>query len=263
MRNRAGTDKENLIILNKKIGSGIFDRPPPARIRRILPKMQPCKFPRLHDARSILMRLLQIIIPLISLASSLAENAPLDAWLKRQASITSIDSEFTQERTLPSLKTPIRTPGRLSFSKPDKIRWQLGSPVETLAIADGRFLTLIEIAAKSARQTDVNSPQAARFSLLSGKAFQSTDAFYQTFELIESRVNSGIHQYTLKAKDRRIRSQIPWIFLDIDPAKNELRALELELQDRSRLRTVFHHPRFNGKLDDSLFRPDLTGYSMR
>lgn len=207
---------------------------------------------------------MRFLIPFLALlAIARADNAPLDAWLKRQSSITTLDTEFTQERKLPALKNPVTTPGRLSFSKPGKVRWQLGNPVETLAISDGTTLTLIETAAKTARQTGVDSPQAARFSLLSGKAFESPELFQQSFEIIESRVTSGIHQYTLKAKDRRLRAQIPWIFLNIDPAKNELRALELELQDNSRLRTVFHNPRFNLKLDDSLFKPDLTGYTVK
>ncbi len=209
------------------------------------------------------MRFLIPLIPLLVFPTARADNAPLDAWLKRQTTITTLDASFTQERKLPALKNPTSTPGRLSFAKPDKVRWQLGEPVETLAVADGTTLTLIETAARTARRTGVNSPQAARFSLLSGKAFQSPETFYQAFEVIESRVSIGIHQYTLKAKDRRVRAQIPWIFLDIDPQKNELRALELELQDKSRLRTVFSDPRFNLKLDDSLFKPDLTGYDVK
>lgn len=207
---------------------------------------------------------MRFLIPFLALlAIARADNAPLDAWLKRQSSITTLDTEFTQERKLPALKNPVTTPGRLSFSKPGKVRWQLGNPVETLAVSDGTTLTLIETATKTARQTGVDSPQAARFSLLSGKAFESPELFQQSFEIIEARVTSGIHQYTLKARDRRLRTQIPWIFLDVDPAKNELRALELELQDHSRLRTVFHNPRFNLKLDDSLFKPDLTGYTVK
>lgn len=207
---------------------------------------------------------MRFLIPFLALlVIARADNAPLDAWLKRQSSITTLDTEFTQERKLPALKDPVTTQGRLSFSKPGKVRWQLGNPVETLAVSDGTTLTLIETATKTARQTGVDSPQAARFSLLSGKAFESPESFQQSFEIIESRVTSGIHQYTLKAKDRRLRAQIPWIFLNIDPAKNELRALELELQDNSRLRTVFLNPRFNLKLDDSLFKPDLTGYTVK
>ncbi|MES2920826.1 MAG: outer membrane lipoprotein carrier protein LolA [Verrucomicrobiota bacterium] len=209
------------------------------------------------------MRFLILLLPLLTLATARADNAALDAWLKRQVSITTLDAGFVQERKLPALKNPVTTPGRLSFSKPDKVRWQLGEPIETLAISDGTTLTLIETATKTARQTGVDSPQAARFSLLSGRAFQSAESFYQAFEVIGSRVESGIHQYTLKARDRRVRAQIPWIFIDIDPEKNELRAMEMELQDKSRLRTVFQNPRFNPKLDDALFKPDLTGYEVK
>lgn len=191
------------------------------------------------------------------------QNAELESWLKRQSSITSLDTTFTQARKLPALKNPTSTEGRLCFVKPNKVRWQLGDPFETLAVSDGKILTFIDAAAKTARRTGADSPQAARFSLLSGKAFESPEKFYQTFEVIETRVTSGIHQYTLKAKDRRVRAQIPWIFLDIDPQRNELRAIEMELQDKSRVKTVFRNPRFNVNLDDSLFTPDLTGYDVK
>jgi outer membrane lipoprotein carrier protein len=204
-----------------------------------------------------------LFFTICSLAAVRADNSVLDAWLRRQPSIQSLDTSFTQERKLPSLKSPTLAKGRLSFVKPDKFRWQLGEPVETLAVSDGETLTLIETASKTARQISSDSPQAARFSLLSGKAFQSPESFQQSFEIIETRVTSGIHQYTLKAKDRRIRSQVPWIFLDIDPSKNELRALELELQDKSRVRTIFHQPRINASLPDSLFKPDLSGLTIK
>jgi outer membrane lipoprotein carrier protein len=207
---------------------------------------------------------MRFLLPFLTMsATALADNAPLDAWLKRQSTISALEAEFTQERKLPALKNPTTTPGRLSFARPDKVRWQLGEPFETLAVSDGSTLTLIDAAAKTARRTKVDSPQAVRFSLLSGKAFQSPADFHQAFDIVESRVVSGIHQYTLTAKDRRTRSAVPWIFLDIDPRKNELRALEFELQDKSRLRTVFHNPRFNLKLDDALFRPDLSGYVVK
>ncbi len=197
------------------------------------------------------------------LVPAIADNAALDAWLKRQVAIDTLDAAFVQERKLPALKNPTRSPGRLSFAKPGKVRWQLGEPAETLAVSDGETLTLIDTVAKTARRTAVDSPQAARFSLLTGKAFQSPEAFHQNFSVVESRVTDGIHQYTVKAKDRRLRTQVPWIFLDIDPAKSELRALEMELQDKSRLRTVFHNPKFNPKLDEALFKPDLTGYEVK
>lgn len=209
------------------------------------------------------MHLLLLMLLLLAPQVLRADNLPLETWLKRQSSISTLDCEFTQERKLPALKTPTTTPGRLSFLKPDKVRWQLGQPFATLVVSDGTTITLIDAASKTARRTGVDSPQALRFSLMSGKSFGSPEVFYQAFEVIEARVVDGIHQYTLKSKDRRIRTEIPWIFLDIDPTKNELRALEMELKDKSRLRTIFHKPVFNSKLDDAHFKPDLAGYEVK
>lgn len=206
------------------------------------------------------MRFIPVLLALVSFAHA---DAVLDAWLDRQATVNSLDSAFTQERKLPSLKEPTVTTGRFSVVKPNKMRWQLGEPMQTLAVSDGTTLTLIEESEKSARQISSDSPQAARFSMLSGKAFQDKSGFYDAFEITASRVVSGIHQYTLKPKDRRFRSQVPWVFIDIDPGKKELRVLEMELQDKSRVRTLFRNPKFNGNLPDSLFKPNLTGYTVK
>ncbi len=206
-------------------------------------------------------RILILLFALGTLAR--ADNAALDAWLKRQATITSLEAGFTQERKLPSLKQPVTTPGKLAFSKPGRVRWQLGEPVATLVLAEGAMLTLIDYKARTARRIPADAPQAARFSMLTGEGFQTAENFRAMFEIIAQRVESGIHQYTLRPRDRKTRAQVPWIFLDIDPVRNELRAMELELKDKSRIRTVFHAPRFNAKLPAALFEADLTGLTVK
>lgn len=192
-----------------------------------------------------------------------ADNTVLDVWLKRQSTIQSLEVTFTQDRSLPSLKQPVTTPGKLSFAKPGLVRWELGNPPATIAISDGSQFTLIDTAAKAARRVSLDSPQAARFSMLTGKGFQTPEEFYQVFEVVESRIDSGIHQFTLKPKDRRIKSHVPWVFLSIDPASNELRAMEMELEDKSRVRTLFEKPRFNGKIPPATFAADLSGLTVK
>jgi outer membrane lipoprotein carrier protein len=209
------------------------------------------------------LRLALCLLASAGFATAQSLEAPLDAWLARQESIRSMDVEFVQERRLPALKQPTTTTGRLSFSKPSLFRWQLGEPAETLVVSDGTTVTLIEAAARTARVVSADSPRAARFAALSDKAFQNREAFHQAFEVVESRVSSGIHQFTLRPRDRRFRSNVPWIFLDIDPATAELRAMEMELQDKSRLRSIFRTPVFNKELPASLFRPDLSGYKIQ
>lgn len=218
----------------------------------------------IHSHSCMLTAMTLRILSLLAVLSSLlhADNAALDAWLKRQSTIETLETAFIQERKIPSLKQPVSTPGKLSFAKPGRVRWQLGEPVATLVLSDGVTLTLIDQAAKTARRLPADSPQAARFSMLTGEGFQNPENFHAMFEVAAHRVESGIHQYTLKPKDRRMRSQVPWVFLDIDPAKNELRAMELELKDKSRIRTVFQNPRLNAKLPAALFEADLTGLTV-
>lgn len=198
-------------------------------------------------------RLSIILVFLATLSTARADLTALNAWLARQGTTRSLEVSFTQERKLPALKEPVSTPGRLSFQKPDKIRWQLGEPAETTAISDGVTLTLIEDGGKKVRKIAADSPRAARFSVLSGGSFNSVESFNESFEVTDWRVSLGIHQYTLKPKDRRMRAEVPWIFIDIDPKKIELRALEMELRDKSRVRTLFYNPKFNIKFPEDRF----------
>lgn len=200
---------------------------------------------------------------LLGTLTAIGNDAVLDAWLKRQATIETLEAAFTQERKLPALKQPVSTPGKLTFAKPGKVRWQLGEPPATLALSDGGTFTLIDFASRTARVVPVDSPHAARFSMLTGKGFQSTEDFHALFEVAESRVDAGIHQFTLRPKERRLRGQVPWLFLSIDPEKNLLVAMELELQDKSRIRTVFKAPVINAKLPATTFQADLQGITVK
>lgn len=202
-------------------------------------------------------------VMLTAMAHAELDTAPLANWIKRQTTVGSLRATFRQERKLPALQQPVSTPGTLLMERPGKMRWELGNPPKTLAISDGTTLSLLEVDKKEARQIAADSPRARQFSLLLGKAFQDLTDFQQTFQLHESRIVSGIYQVTLKPTDRNLAAQVPWVFLDIDPAKNELRALELELKDHSRIRTIFLTTEFNPKLPAGSFQANLSGYKIQ
>ncbi len=48
---------------------------------------------------------LAALLPLLSFAAP--DTAALDAWLKRQPSIQTVDADFVQERKLPALKAAV------------------------------------------------------------------------------------------------------------------------------------------------------------
>lgn len=208
-------------------------------------------------------RVLCCLIVTALIAHAAPDTTALYAWLKRQPSIRTLEATFSQERTMKSVKQPLITPGKIAFERPNRMRWELGNPPQTIALSDGQTLTLMDVAEKTARQIPSDSPRARQFSIIAGRAFQDAAGFEEAFEVIDQRVVSGIHQYTLKPRDAKLRGDIPWVFLDIEPQSNELRVLDFQMNDRSRVRTIFTKISINPKLAGGMFQADLTGYSVK
>ncbi|MCW1926327.1 outer membrane lipoprotein carrier protein LolA [Luteolibacter arcticus] len=209
------------------------------------------------------MRPLLILLSLISLARAELDLKPLEIWLGKQKTLQSLDAEFVQERKLPSLKKPVTTPGRMRMVRPGKLCWELGNPVKTLAVSDGTTMTLLDVSKKRGKKIDTSSPEARQFTLLSDEAFRDLAGFQNTFELVESRMSGSIYQLTVRPKDKSMRKHVTWMFLDIDTRNHELRALDLEMDDKSRIRTVFSDTKINAKVDPAIFTPDTAGYLMK
>ncbi|QJE94690.1 LolA family protein [Luteolibacter luteus] len=208
------------------------------------------------------MRPLLVLLSLISLAHAELDSKPLETWINKQKDLQSLDARFVQERKLPSLKKPVATPGRMRMQRPGKLCWELGEPVKTMAVSDGQTMTLLDVSKKRGKRIDAESTEARQFTLLSDNAFRDLAGFQQTFELIESRVTDGSYQLTVKPKDKTLRRQVPWMYLEIDTKDYQLRSLELELEDKSRIRTVFSNAKINAKIDPAIFTPDTSGYRM-
>jgi outer membrane lipoprotein carrier protein len=209
---------------------------------------------------------MRVLLTLIALVSSLhaeLDLKPLEKWIVKQKTLQSLDAEFVQERKLPSFKKPVTTPGRMRMVRPGKLRWELGNPVKTVAVSDGTTMTLLDVAKKRGKKIEAGSPEAKQFTLLSDESFRDLASFQATFELVESRVTSGIYQLTVRPKDKAMRKHVSWMFMDIDTRTQELRALDMELDDKTRIRTVFSNTRINPKIDPAVFVPDTEGYLMK
>jgi outer membrane lipoprotein carrier protein len=209
------------------------------------------------------MRFLVALLTLISVARAELDLKPLETWIGKQKTLESLDAEFVQERKLPSLKKPISTPGRMRMVRPGKLRWELGNPVKTLAVSDGTTMTLLDVAKKRGKKIEAGSPEAKQFTLLSDEAFRDLAGFQATFELIESRMSGSIYQLTVRPKDKTMRKHVSWMFLDIDTKTQELRAMDLEMDDKTRIRTVFSNAKINAKVDPAVFTVATEGFLMK
>ena len=109
------------------------------------------------------MRALLILLSLVSLARAELDLKPLETWIGKQKTLQSLDTDFVQERKLPSLKKPAVTPGRMRMVRPGKLRWELGNPVKTLAVSDGTTMTLLDVAKKRGKRTLILAEELKRW----------------------------------------------------------------------------------------------------
>src|SRR2546425_356688 len=61
-------------------------------------------------------------------------NPGVSAWLLAQTNIQSWSADFTQTRTLKSLAQPLTAAGHVWFEAPNRFRWELGQPAQTIAV---------------------------------------------------------------------------------------------------------------------------------
>src|SRR5207253_1472077 len=70
-------------------------------------------------------------------------NASLTAWLSAQTNIQTWSADFAQTRTLKSLTQPLMGTGRVWFAAPNRFRWELGNPAQTIAVRQPDELSVI------------------------------------------------------------------------------------------------------------------------
>src|SRR5204863_4161325 len=61
-------------------------------------------------------------------------NSLVTSWLSAQTNIQTWSAEFIQTRTLKSLTQPLTEKGQVWFAAPNRFRWELGNPVNTIAV---------------------------------------------------------------------------------------------------------------------------------
>lgn len=85
--------------------------------------------------------LLALLLAMVGAASAAGEaggSAPLFARLERSAgAVSTLTSDFVQEKHLSMFKTVLTSRGRFYYSKPDRLRWELTEPVASGFVLTG------------------------------------------------------------------------------------------------------------------------------
>ena len=186
-------------------------------------------------------------------------SSVLGAWLNSQANIQTWSAEVIQTRALKSLAQPLTATGRVWFAAPNRFRWELGNPPQTIALRQPDQMLVIYPKLKRAEKypltRDHAGPWTDTLALLEAGFPRSESELESRFRIESEATVDGVHEVTLQPKSASARRMMPHIKIAFATSDFSLRGTELQFADGSTMRNAFTNAVLNPKLDDSLFSP--------
>ncbi|HEV2391852.1 MAG TPA: outer membrane lipoprotein carrier protein LolA [Verrucomicrobiae bacterium] len=188
-------------------------------------------------------------------------NALLSSWLAAQTNIQSWSADFVQTRALKSLTQPLTATGHVWFEAPNRFRWELGHPAQTVAVRAPQELLIIYPRLKRVEKFPLTGQQTGPWrdalSLLEAGFPRSQAQLESQYNILGQRVQGRTFELTLQPKSAAARRMMPQIKIDFDTQDFSLKGTELQFADGSTMRNDFKNPVLNPKLDPQLFSPEI------
>lgn len=185
----------------------------------------------------------------------------LSAWLNAQTKINTWSADFVQTRTLKSLTQPLTASGHVWFEAPNRFRWELGHPPQSIAVRQPEQMLLIYPRLRRVERYPLNAAEAGPWkemlALLDAGFPRSRAEVESRFNILSQTTQSGIHEVTLQPKAETARQFMPEIIVAFDANDLSLHSTELQFKDGSTMKNTFKNAVLNPKIDKSLFNPPI------
>jgi outer membrane lipoprotein-sorting protein len=194
-------------------------------------------------------------------ARAAGTNTILSTWIAAQTNIHTWSADVVQTRILKSLTQPLTANGRVWFEAPNRFRWELGTPPQTIAVRGPEEMLIIYPRLKHAERYPAGGDQAGQWSevmKLTEAGFPRSESEMQSlYNLLSQNVTNDICELTLQPKSAAARKMMPQIKIAFSTKDSSLTSTELQFADGSIMRNDFKNPQLNPKFDESLFTPKL------
>ena len=185
----------------------------------------------------------------------------LTEWLAAQANIQSWSADFVQTRTLKALVQPLKSEGHIWFAAPNRFRWELGRPPQTIAARTTNDLLLVYPKLKRVERYPLSGTETGSWrdmlALLEAGFPRSKAELESQFRVMSVAERSGKCEVGLQPRSAQARRWIAKIEIEFDIQNFSLVATELRFADGSLLRNDFIKPALNAPVDEALFSPKI------
>jgi outer membrane lipoprotein carrier protein len=193
-------------------------------------------------------------------------DARFDGWVAAQTNIHTWCADCTQTRSLKMLSQPLVATGKVWVAMPDRFRWELGQPAQTIALRLPDQLLLIYPRLKRAEKYPLNDQQPGPWkealSLLEASFPRSRAELESRFKVLSVIETNSLAQITMQPKSAAARKFMTGIQLSLHTNDFSLAATEMTFSDGSSMRNDFTNAVLNQPINPKLFEvklpPDMT-----
>ena len=202
------------------------------------------------------------VLMTVALRSSAVElDAASAAWLESQTNVQAWSAEFVQTRKFKSLTQPLTATGHVWFAAPNRFRWELGQPPQTIVVRAPDELLIFSPKLKRVERYPLTKQQTGPWrdamALLDAGFPRSRSELAARFDIVSQSVSNDVGQLVLQPKSASARKMMRRIQIDFSTIDHSLRGTELEVADGSTMRNDFHDAALNPKLDETMFNPPI------
>lgn len=185
----------------------------------------------------------------------------VSSWLAAQTNVQSWSADFVQTRSLKSLTQPLTAKGHVWFAAPNRFRWELGSPAQTIALRATNEMLVIYPRLKRVERFPLSGEQAGQWkdalALLEAGFPRSTEQLQAQYNILDQIIQDPIVKLVLQPKSLAARRMMPRIQIEFDRQNLMLRATELRFADGSLLRNDFTNAVLNPTINPDLLSPQI------
>jgi outer membrane lipoprotein-sorting protein len=202
--------------------------------------------------------LVSVSFSLAILAADAAEQSPLlDRWFSAQTNLHTFSADVIQTRTLKVLSQPLVSTGKVWIAVPDRFRWEIGAPPDTIALRQPETLFLIYPKLKRAEKYPLDDKQPGPWrdalDLLDASFPRSRAGLESHFRVLSVTRTNANWQIALQPKSSLARRMITEIDICFRTNDFALTATELKLAEGSCMRNDFTNVVLNPPLPDGCF----------
>lgn len=206
--------------------------------------------------------ILHVFLALPAAQTRAAEPSPLvTAWLDAQTNLHTWSADVVQTRNLKSLARPLSKEGRVWFAAPNRFRWEIGAPAETIAVRKPGEMLVIYPRLKRAERFPLDQENTGPFkdtlALLDAGFPRSRSDLDARFNIVSQSLSNEVCTLLLQPKSTSARRMMPELRIAFGTNDWALRSTELKFADGSTMHNAFRNPKLNPPLDENLFNPAL------